>query len=86
MTLLFAILLLTQKGGTVMNCLSLVQPWATLLLSGAKRYETRCWSTSYRGLLGIHASRRWSADLDYLCLREPFRTALRAAGGALPLR
>ena len=41
-----------------MKALSLWQPWATLIAIGAKRYETRSWLTSYRGLLAIHAAKR----------------------------
>jgi ASCH domain len=28
-----------------MKCISLIQAWATLILSGAKRFETRSWKT-----------------------------------------
>ena len=48
-----------------MKALSLMQPWATLIAQGAKRIETRSWSTSYRGPLAIHASKGlpgWVAD------------------------
>ncbi len=39
-----------------MKALSLLQPWASLVVTGAKRIETRSWSTKYRGGLLIHAS------------------------------
>ena len=39
-----------------MKTLSLTQPWASLVVSGAKRYETRSWRTNYRGPLAIHAA------------------------------
>lgn len=39
-----------------MKLLSLWEPWATLMAIGAKRIETRSWSTPYRGWLAIHAS------------------------------
>lgn len=39
-----------------MKALSLREPWATLLLLGRKRIETRSWRTSYRGPLLLHAS------------------------------
>jgi activating signal cointegrator 1 len=39
-----------------MKALSLLQPWASLVIIGAKRLETRSWSTKYRGDLLIHAS------------------------------
>lgn len=38
-------------------CLSLHQPWASLIAIGAKRIETRSWSTTYRGPLAIHAAK-----------------------------
>lgn len=37
-------------------CLSLWQPWASLVVLGLKRFETRSWSTRHRGELLIHAS------------------------------
>jgi len=39
-----------------MKVLSLLQPWASLVVMGAKKIETRSWSTSHRGELLIHAS------------------------------
>lgn len=45
-----------------MKALSLWQPWASLIAIGAKQYETRSWSTPYRGLLAIHAAKRWTLD------------------------
>lgn len=40
-----------------MKALSLIQPWATLLAKGIKKFETRSWSTQYRGPFLIHASK-----------------------------
>jgi hypothetical protein len=53
-----------------------MQPWANLVVSGKKTYETRSWSTSHRGLLYIHASKGMPDELQALCLQEPFRGAL----------
>lgn len=39
-----------------MNVLSLLQPWASLVVLGHKKIETRSWNTKYRGELLIHAS------------------------------
>lgn len=39
----------------MMKALTLHQPWASLIMIGAKRFETRGWQTSYRGVLAIHA-------------------------------
>jgi hypothetical protein len=63
-----------------MKCLTILQPWATLILSGAKRFETRSWSTAHRGLLGIHAGRTMRDDVAVLCTCEPFRSLLKEAG------
>lgn len=39
-----------------MKVLSILQPWASLIVMGPKRIETRSWATKYRGPLLIHAS------------------------------
>lgn len=39
-----------------MKVLSLLQPWATLVVMGVKQYEVRSWQTKHRGALLIHAS------------------------------
>jgi len=63
-----------------MRGFSLTQPWATLVAIGAKRIETRSWSTPYRGELLIHAAKGFPRDCQALCLREPFLTPLVRAG------
>lgn len=51
-----------------MKTLSVQQPWASLLAEGVKPIELRTWSTNYRGLLLVRASRnspiRWENDAD----------------------
>ncbi len=39
-----------------MKAITLTQPWATLLVSGRKKFETRSWRTHYTGPLAIHAA------------------------------
>lgn len=63
-----------------MKCLSLTQPYATLMALGLKRIETRSWRTFYRGPLYIHAAKNFPTWARALCLGEPFRGALEAAG------
>lgn len=49
-----------------MKAISLTQPWATLVITGEKRIETRSWSTQYSGIVAIHAAKafpRWAKDL-----------------------
>jgi hypothetical protein len=65
-----------------MKMLSLLQPWATLVVLGAKRYETRSWQTLHRGPLAIHASARLVPAGRALCRAEPVRTLLHRAGYA----
>lgn len=38
--------------------LTLWQSWASLVSAGIKGFETRSWSTRYRGLLAVHAAKR----------------------------
>lgn len=64
-----------------MKCLTLTQPWATLVAIGAKRIETRSWRTSYRGPLAIHAAKGFPKSAQETCWRDPFDEVLRAAFG-----
>lgn len=67
-----------------MKTLSLSQPWASLVASGAKRIETRSWRTDYRGPLAIHAAKGFPVWAKDACIQEPFASALARAGtGAL---
>lgn len=52
--------------------LSLMQPWAHLVVIGAKKIETRSWDTKYRGPLLIHASKRFTEEQAKLCQQSPF--------------
>lgn len=45
-----------------MKCISLWQPWATMIALGLKQFETRHWSTNHRGPLAIHAAKRWTKE------------------------
>lgn len=45
------------------RALTLWQPWASFVAAGVKKYETRTWTTKYRGTILIHAARR---PVDYL--------------------
>jgi activating signal cointegrator 1 len=63
-----------------MKALSLWQPWASLMAVGAKKIETRSWSTDYRGLIAIHAAKKWDEDLKDQCLARPFYDRLFGDG------
>lgn len=83
-----------QEGGLTVFCISLTQPWASLVALGIKHFETRSWSTSYRGPLAIHAARQIPADVRGLCrmggelyayVEKPLRLALWGEGIISPL-
>lgn len=63
-----------------MKALSLWQPWATLLITGAKRIETRSWpwpkSLPLPCRIAIHAGKHFDAAQDALLTQEPFASAL----------
>jgi hypothetical protein len=57
--------------------LSMIQPWATLLVHGETLYETRSWKTRYRGPLAIHASQKVDKQV---CKHELIRSLLAKNG------
>lgn len=64
-----------------MKTISVIEPWATLLVIGAKRFETRGWKTPYRGWLAIHASKKLPKPCrDYFAGNRWAREAFEAAG------
>lgn len=44
-------------------CLSMHQPWASLLVAGIKTHEGRTWTSDYRGKLWIHAAAAKPSDI-----------------------
>jgi hypothetical protein len=47
-----------------MKALSIMQPWAHLIVSGQKDVENRSWPTRYRGPVLIHAGKKFDRDFD----------------------
>ena len=64
--------------------LSLWEPWATLCVLGAKRYETRSWKTNYVGWVGVHSAKNNPKFIRNLPQLEPFKTALDGYGTIRP--
>jgi len=60
-----------------MKAITIHQPWATLIALGEKRFETRGWSTKYRGPIAIHAAKKVDVEI---CNHEPFRSVLAKHG------
>ena len=53
------------------RALSIRQPWAWLIACGYKDVENRDWPTRVRGVVGIHASKRFDRD-GYTWVSENF--------------
>lgn len=62
----------------IVKAISLWEPWAWLVFAMLKGYETRHWPTPYRGLLAIHAAKKWTSDE-----KDTWR-AIRERFGGLP--
>jgi hypothetical protein len=62
-----------------MRAISVLQPWASLLICGVIRRQTRPAQTPYRGVLAIHAGSRFPPAARALCHQEPHKTLLRRA-------
>ncbi|MDA4129165.1 MAG: ASCH domain-containing protein [Thaumarchaeota archaeon] len=41
-----------------MKALTLIQPWATLIIDGRKKIETRSWKTKLTGIFAVHAGKK----------------------------
>jgi len=64
-----------------MKALTLTEPWATLVMLGEKRVETRSWACDYRGPLAIHSAKRCpKKEFAALVSQERFYRALRLNG------
>lgn len=68
-----------------MKAITIIQPWATLIAIGEKRFETRSWRTHYRGEFAIHAGKQVNRNA---CENPEVKAALARHGytvGNLPL-
>lgn len=74
-----------------MKVLTLTQPWATLLVTGEKRIETRSWTPAQNTIgtvIAIHAAKGFPVCAKNLCAKDPFRESLSLHGytlNSLPL-
>lgn len=55
------------------KALSIMQPWAWLIVNDHKDIENRDWRTSFRGLVAIHAGKKMDGDVadDVRCGVNP---------------
>jgi len=66
------------------QCLSMWQPWASLLVHGFKRAEGRNWKTDHRGRLWIHAASKQPDQLEVDTLEQQYRSIYEARGIPTP--
>lgn len=66
-----------------MKALSLTEPWATLVVTGEKQFETRSWKTSFRGTIAIHAAKGFPRYAQDLAKMSPFRESLAKHGAQM---
>jgi len=62
-----------QLKGTDTKCLSMYQPWASLVMLGIKRFEGRAWDENYRGPLWIQAGARPVDEKEVKAVEEEYR-------------
>lgn len=68
---------------TQYRVLTLWQPWASLLVHGIKKIETRPKPTTWtaeKGVYLIHTAQKWSRELYEICIQEPFKSELIKLG------
>lgn len=59
-----------------MLCLPMWQPWASLVATGAKQWETRGYPIKYRGRIAILATKKWTREQSVLSCTQPFKSGL----------
>jgi hypothetical protein len=64
--------------------LSIQQPWAWLIVHGYKPVENRDWSTKLRGVIGIHAGKKFDRD-GYEWVRAEFPEIPMPEPNAFPM-
>ncbi|XVF42286.1 hypothetical protein PTKIN_Ptkin01aG0348900 [Pterospermum kingtungense] len=74
-----------REGNYTNPCLTLHQPWASLLVHGIKRIEGRSWSPSIRGRLWIHAASRVPDEATIKAMEE-FYKEIYAVNGITNIR
>lgn len=58
-------------------CISMHQPWASLLVAGIKKHEGRTWYSSHRGRLWIAAAAKVPTELEISQLEQQYTVLLK---------
>lgn len=64
-----------------MKAITILQPYASLLVAGKKTYETRSWDTPYRGKIAIHAGKGRPYERDKLFFQRAEELLGRSVDG-----
>ncbi|KAF5203407.1 Activating signal cointegrator [Thalictrum thalictroides] len=76
----------SRNGGNYKNpCLTMHQPWASLLVYGIKRVEGRSWPSPIRGRLWIHAASK-VPDPETIKAMEDFYREIYAVNGITDIK
>ena len=70
----------SQITDNSIRVLTLYQPWATFVINGLKKIETRPKPTSFRGTYLIHAAKKWTIAQERLCYDPFYRECLVSCG------
>uniref|UniRef100_F7BQ10 ASCH domain-containing protein n=2 Tax=Ciona intestinalis TaxID=7719 RepID=F7BQ10_CIOIN len=62
-------------------CLSMHQPWASLLIKGVKRHEGRSWYSNHRGRLWIAAAAKKPTKDEIFAIEEQHKLHWQATDG-----
>ncbi|CAM9687477.1 unnamed protein product [Ascophyllum nodosum] len=68
------------SGGEKNVCLTMHQPWASLLVAGVKSVEGRSWKTAHRGRLWIHAAAKEPTEAEVRTVEDRYRAIYSAEG------
>lgn len=68
--------LTNRDAAQTMKAITITEPWASLIMIGAKTIETRSWPTSYRGPIAIHAAKGMTKDDLAFAFDQPIRGLL----------
>ena len=64
--------------------ISMHQPWASLMVSGFKRFEGREWNTKYRGPLWVHSTSQKPTPEMIEELEEKYKKHYAKCGDNMP--
>ncbi|CAM9496185.1 unnamed protein product [Ectocarpus sp. 12 AP-2014] len=71
---------MASTAGPKNVCLTMHQPWASLLVAGIKRVEGRSWPTEHRGILWVHAAAKEPNPAEVRAVEDQYRSIYAVDG------